>query len=70
MIGRPLPAARGFAVPDRSDIRLHTLADVFAYSEAEGIRLQIDGVETQGLHTLAAGIDRDRAAVIADLALP
>ncbi|MGW3661471.1 transposase family protein [Streptomyces sp. NPDC005151] len=44
---RPLLAARGFAVPDRPDIRLRTLADVFAYAEAEGIRLRIDGAETQ-----------------------
>ncbi|MER6611536.1 transposase family protein [Streptomyces sp. NPDC000927] len=44
---RPLLAARGFAVPDRPGIRLRTLADVFAYAEAEGIRLRIDGAETQ-----------------------
>ncbi|MGW1695911.1 hypothetical protein [Streptomyces sp. NPDC002399] len=44
---RPLPAARGFAVPDRPDTRLRTLADVFTYAEAEGIRLRIDGAETQ-----------------------
>ena len=34
---RPLPAARGFAVPGRPGTRLRTLADVFAYAEAEGI---------------------------------
>ncbi|WP_176723902.1 MULTISPECIES: transposase family protein [unclassified Streptomyces] len=44
---RPLLAARGFAVPDRPGVRLRTLADVFAYAEAEGIRLRIDGAETQ-----------------------
>ncbi len=44
---RPLLAARGFAVPDRLEVRLRTLADVFAYAEAEGIRLRIDGAETQ-----------------------
>ncbi|MFH9491834.1 transposase family protein [Streptomyces halstedii] len=44
---RPLLAARGFAVPDRPGVRLRTLADVFAYAEAEGIRLRIDGGETQ-----------------------
>jgi hypothetical protein len=44
---RPLLAARGFAVPDRRGVRLRTLADVFAYAEAEGIRLRIDGAETQ-----------------------
>ncbi|MFB6988935.1 MULTISPECIES: transposase family protein [unclassified Streptomyces] len=42
---RPLPTVRGFAVPDRPGVRLRTLADVFAY--AEGIRLRIDGAETQ-----------------------
>ncbi|WUW01338.1 transposase family protein (plasmid) [Streptomyces sp. NBC_01471] len=32
---RPLLAERGFAVPDRPDLRLRTLEDVFAYAEAE-----------------------------------
>ncbi|MFC9927842.1 hypothetical protein [Streptomyces sp. NPDC127190] len=27
---RPLPAARGFAVPDQPGIRLRTIEDVFA----------------------------------------
>ncbi|GAA1536005.1 hypothetical protein GCM10009730_51520 [Streptomyces albidochromogenes] len=40
-------AVRGFAVPDHSGVRLRTLADVFAYAEAVGIRLRIDGAETQ-----------------------
>ncbi|MFJ3644202.1 transposase family protein [Streptomyces sp. NPDC090108] len=44
---RPLPAARGFAVPDRPGIWLRTLDDVFAYAEAETITLRIDGTETQ-----------------------
>ncbi|MBL3671224.1 transposase [Streptomyces sp. M2CJ-2] len=44
---RPLLAARGFAVPDRPGLRLHTPADVFAYAAAEGITLRIDGTETQ-----------------------
>lgn len=44
---RPLLAARGFAVPDRPGIRLRTLADVFAYAQAEGITLRIDGTEVQ-----------------------
>jgi hypothetical protein len=44
---RPLLAARGFAVPDRPGIRLKTLADVFAYAEAEGVTLRIDGTEIQ-----------------------
>ncbi|MFC9269053.1 transposase family protein [Streptomyces zhihengii] len=44
----PSPAAaRGFAVPDGPGLRLHTLADVFAYAAAEGITLRIDGTETQ-----------------------
>ncbi|WP_405914454.1 transposase family protein [Streptomyces sp. NBC_00963] len=30
---RPLLAERGFAVPDRPDLRLRTLEDVFAYAE-------------------------------------
>lgn len=40
---RPLLAARGCATP--SGARLRTLADVFAYAAAEGIRLRIDGTE-------------------------
>jgi hypothetical protein len=40
---RPLLAARGFATP--AGTRLHTLADVFAYAAAEGVRLRIDGTE-------------------------
>jgi hypothetical protein len=44
---RPLLAARGFAVPDRPGLRLHTLADVFAYASAHGVELRIDGTEVQ-----------------------
>jgi hypothetical protein len=44
---RPLLAARGFAVPGRPGLRLHTLADVFAYASAEGVELRIDGTEVQ-----------------------
>jgi hypothetical protein len=44
---RPLLAMRGFAIPDHSGVRLRTLADVFAYAEAAGSRLRIDGAETQ-----------------------
>jgi DDE superfamily endonuclease len=44
---RPLLAARGFAVPDRPGVRLRTLADVFAYAEAEGVALRLDGTEVQ-----------------------
>jgi hypothetical protein len=44
---RPLLAARGFAAPNRPGVRLLTLADVFAYAAAEGVRLRIDGTEVQ-----------------------
>jgi DDE superfamily endonuclease/Helix-turn-helix of DDE superfamily endonuclease len=44
---RPLLAARGFAVPGTPGLRLRTLADVFAYAAAEGVRLRIDGTEVQ-----------------------
>jgi hypothetical protein len=44
---RPLLAARGFAVPHRPDLRLRTLADVFAYAAAHGVELRIDGTEVQ-----------------------
>ncbi|MGI5142109.1 transposase family protein [Streptomyces sp. CA-106110] len=44
---RPLLAARGFAVPGESGLRLHTLADVFAYARTHGAELRIDGTEVQ-----------------------
>jgi hypothetical protein len=44
---RPLLAARGFAVPGKSGLRLRTLADVFAYAAAEGVKLRIDGTGVQ-----------------------
>jgi hypothetical protein len=44
---RPLLAARGFAVPDRPGVRLRTLEDVFAFAEAEGVKLRIDGTDVQ-----------------------
>lgn len=44
---RSLLAKRGFAVPERPGVRLHTLADVFAYAAAEGVVLRIDGTEVQ-----------------------
>ena len=44
---RPLLAARGFAVPGKSGLRLATLADVFACAAAEGVQLRIDGTEVQ-----------------------
>ncbi|SHN34854.1 hypothetical protein SAMN05216268_14910 [Streptomyces yunnanensis] len=44
---RPLLAAGGFAVPGTPELRLRTLADVFAYAAAAGIELRIDGTEVQ-----------------------
>jgi hypothetical protein len=44
---RPLLAARGFAVPEDSGIRLQTLADVFAYAAERGVTLRLDGTEVQ-----------------------
>jgi len=44
---RPPLAERGFAVPQRPGLRPRTLADVFAYAEAENVTLRIDGTETQ-----------------------
>jgi DDE superfamily endonuclease/Helix-turn-helix of DDE superfamily endonuclease len=40
---RPLLAGRGYATPQGT--RLHTLADVFAYAAAHGVRLRLDGSE-------------------------
>lgn len=44
---RPLLAARGFAVAGKPELRLRTLADVFAYAATEGVELRIDGTEVQ-----------------------
>ena len=44
---RPLLAARGFAVPGPAGPRLRTLADVFAYAAAEGVKLRVDATEVQ-----------------------
>jgi hypothetical protein len=44
---RRLLAVRGFAVPDRPGVRLRTLEDVFAYAQAEGVRLRLDATEIQ-----------------------
>ncbi|MEU5322894.1 transposase family protein [Streptomyces sp. NPDC021056] len=44
---RALLAKRGFAVPDRPGLRLHTLEDLFAHAEAEGVDLRIDRTEVQ-----------------------
>jgi hypothetical protein len=42
---RPLLAGRGYATP--AGPRLHTLADVFAYAAARGVKLRIDGSDIQ-----------------------
>jgi hypothetical protein len=44
---RGLLAERGCAVPDRPRLRLRTLADVFAYAQAEGVQLLLDATEVQ-----------------------
>lgn len=48
-----LLAERGCAVPDRPGLRLRTLADVFAYAQAEGIELRLDATEVQVRRPLA-----------------
>ncbi|GGR65764.1 transposase [Streptomyces aurantiogriseus] len=50
---RVLLAERGCAVPDRPGLRLRTLADVFAYAQAEGIELRLDATEIQVRRPLA-----------------
>ncbi len=44
---RTLLAERGCAVPDRPGLRLRTLADVFAYAQAEDVELRLDATEIQ-----------------------
>ncbi|MGW0165838.1 transposase family protein [Streptomyces sp. NPDC003343] len=44
---RPLLAARGFAVPGEVGLRLHTMADVFAYASAQGVELRVDRTEVR-----------------------
>ncbi|MFI1769146.1 transposase family protein [Streptomyces sp. NPDC020800] len=51
---RTLLAERGCAVPNRPDLRLRTLADVFAYAQAEGIELRLDATEIQVRRPLAS----------------
>jgi hypothetical protein len=50
---RPLLARRGFAVPGKPELRLRTLADVFAYATAQGVCLRIDGTEVRVRHPRA-----------------
>ncbi|MFI1106338.1 transposase family protein [Streptomyces melanogenes] len=59
---RRLLAERGFAVPDRPGMRLRTLEDVFAYAQAEGVRLRLDATEVQ-VRRPAAGRSGRRAFV-------
>lgn len=59
---RCLLAERGFAVPDRPDLRLRTLEDVFAYAQAEGVELRLDATEVQ-VRRPAAGRGGRRAFV-------
>lgn len=51
---RRLLAERGCVVPDRPGLRLWTLADVFAYAQAEGIELRLDATEVQVRRPLAS----------------
>ncbi|MBP2056272.1 hypothetical protein J2Z21_009290 [Streptomyces griseochromogenes] len=51
---RTLLAERGYAVPNRPDLRLRTLADVFAYAQAEGIELRLNATEIQVRRPLAS----------------
>lgn len=44
---RPLLAVRGFAVPCEPGLRLRTMADVFAYADARGVELRLDGTEVR-----------------------
>jgi hypothetical protein len=46
---RPLLAERGFVVSQRQACTCDTLADVFAYAEAENVTLRIDGTETDAV---------------------
>ncbi|MFE1268744.1 transposase family protein [Streptomyces sp. NPDC058758] len=50
---RGLLAERGCAVPDHPGLRLRTLADVFAYAQAEGVELRLDATEVQVRRPLA-----------------
>ncbi|MFE5896114.1 transposase family protein [Streptomyces sp. NPDC056488] len=75
---RGLLAERGCAVPDRPGIRLRTLADVFAYAQAEGVELRLDATEVQvrrptagrgGRRALVSGKKKQntmKATVVAD----
>jgi hypothetical protein len=59
---RPLLAARGLAVPGHPGLRLHTLADVFAYAAAEGVTLRADGSEARSAGPGRTGPDGGRSS--------
>lgn len=44
---RPLLAARGLAIPGRPGLRVRTLDGLFAYADAEGVDIRLDGTEVQ-----------------------
>ena len=44
---RPLPAARGFAVPGEPGLRLPTMADLFACAASRGATIRLDCTEVQ-----------------------
>lgn len=55
---RPLPATRGFTVPGEVGLRLHAMADVFAYASAQGVELRVDGTEVRVRRPKAGRIGR------------
>ncbi|SHM26815.1 MULTISPECIES: transposase family protein [Streptomyces] len=56
-VRRPL-AACGFAVPDCPGRRSRTLENLFAYADAEGIELRLDGTEVQVRRPRAGSLGR------------
>ncbi len=59
---RRLLAERGCSFPDRPGLRLRTLADVFAYAQAEGIELRLDATEIQVRGPQPAAADAGRSS--------
>lgn len=58
---RGLLAERGCAVPDRPGLRLRTLADVFAYAQAEGVELRLDATKSRSAGPRPAGVGAVRS---------
>ena len=59
---RPLLTQRGCAAPNRPGVRLRTLEDVFAYTQAEGVELRPDAPRSRSAGPKQAGAAGGRSS--------